>query len=963
MKKPLSCFLYALSLCAFSLSQSSLFADHSIDVTVSADDGTGSVENTLSWAINQANNDRGATIALEVGPVISGNMPDITRVVEISGPYTIASSGGPFSAISSTGGITTIGSDVILGSSTCSVNGGYLSFAAASNWTGVTEITLDSDGVVVFPTADGTSYVGDISVGTGDGFIYLGDSTSSTFTLSGTIYGVDASSLRSQLDVRFPVTLEGGSVLDLSGTIQNLDMLTIGTPGKTVQITGVMDNIETIDLLGPVVISGGWESGSDGATYYLNSAATLEISSMDNLQASDAASDASVQATGGTLYVTGDTSFGDADMFILTSSLAARVTLHVDKGATLTIPEVLVTATSSREGSYDAYLTLTGAGTCSLSAFSLYGLSSTGDISLYVDGDLGGTEGLTLSNDLGLGLFLLAVDSAQSYTGDTVIGTYTDLQVNGRGSLGHSSDNIRVDSWGYLYVQDLATVTAHTLTNNGFISGCGTFDVTTIINKGRMRTGCSSSTMTVDGDLTSSPGSIISVFLESADSSDLVVTGDVTFEDGVTLQINPQSGCYSRDGTTHSILTAGSLTGTFGTVSIDSSLLSATVSYRETGADITVTLNPFTTVATSGNANAVAGAVDTLIDNGDAAICSATGSFIPLSAAAVKSSLNQLQPAQFKALAVTQENSAVKVRDTINYRFQKEIDAINCPTEEKPFHVWVSGMGDSLYQASANYKSSYQVGFNESMSGLSVGLDYHFAKYLYAGVLGAYTDAKVKWHESQGTGYIKTGYAGLYLSAIGQMYYANLAVMGGWSHYNANRNINLSSESLTASNTHGGSQILSHLDLGMNINCKWFVIRPFNSFDYISQTENAFTEKNAGTLNLSVRKSNAIMARNELGLNFSGCFDVKETHWTISPKISWVREARVKGSRSTVSFEGTGVEFTTIGYFPNRSLVSPGVSITGNMLNDLLTLTLYYNGEFKGNYSDNSYGGEIRFGF
>ncbi len=42
---------------------------------------------------------------------------------------------------------------------------------------------------------------------------------------------------------------------------------------------------------------------------------------------------------------------------------------------------------------------------------------------------------------------------------------------------------------------------------------------------------------------------------------------------------------------------------------------------------------------------------------------------------------------------------------------------------------------------------------------------------------------------------------------------------------------------------------------------------------------------------------------------------------------------------------------------------TPGVSITGNMLNDLLTLTLYYNGEFKGNYSDHSYGGEIRFGF
>lgn len=32
-------------------------------------------------------------------------------------------------------------------------------------------------------------------------------------------------------------------------------------------------------------------------------------------------------------------------------------------------------------------------------------------------------------------------------------------------------------------------------------------------------------------------------------------------------------------------------------------------------------------------------------------------------------------------------------------------------------------------------------------------------------------------------------------------------------------------------------------------------------------------------------------------------------------------------------------------------------------MDDLVTVGLYYNGEFQGNYSDHSYGGQIRVGF
>ena len=83
----------------------------------------------------------------------------------------------------------------------------------------------------------------------------------------------------------------------------------------------------------------------------------------------------------------------------------------------------------------------------------------------------------------------------------------------------------------------------------------------------------------------------------------------------------------------------------------------------------------------------------------------------------------------------------------------------------------------------------------------------------------------------------------------------------------------------------------------------------------------------------------------------------------ISPKISWVREVRIKGAQSTVKFADTDASFTVTGLFPDRSLVAPGVSLTATSLKERLTVEVYYNGEFNGNYSDHSYGGQVRVGF
>ncbi|MBM3207396.1 MAG: autotransporter outer membrane beta-barrel domain-containing protein, partial [Chlamydiae bacterium] len=288
--------------------------------------------------------------------------------------------------------------------------------------------------------------------------------------------------------------------------------------------------------------------------------------------------------------------------------------------------------------------------------------------------------------------------------------------------------------------------------------------------------------------------------------------------------------------------------------------------------------------------------------------------------------LDASQPAQIKALAISQENNAVKVRDTLSVRLNRELDAMHCRQDKsgscfvdaRELHVWATGFGDNLHQGNV---SEFGFGFQDNTGGFSAGADYHFADVMYVGALGAYTSSDVSWTHGLGSEDITSGYAGLYVSALSKTFFGTVAVLGGWSDYSGFRKIKLPVQDYRAYNSHSGSQILTHADTGVNFGIAGFTIRPFDSFNYISQTENGYSEKGKSGFNLNVKSQNSIMIRNELGVNFAGCFCVVGGQWTVSPKISWVREVRVKGKTIHASFDESNCSsYTFDGYFPSRSL-------------------------------------------
>ncbi|MEI8329402.1 MAG: hypothetical protein WCG14_05340, partial [Chlamydiia bacterium] len=93
---------------------------------------------------------------------------------------------------------------------------------------------------------------------------------------------------------------------------------------------------------------------------------------------------------------------------------------------------------------------------------------------------------------------------------------------------------------------------------------------------------------------------------------------------------------------------------------------------------------------------------------------------------ALNDALNQMQPALYKGMVVVQENNAVKIQNTLFYRFEQELNEVFChrfkkESEEQPadtcekdtknFHVWAAGFGDSLHQKSTHFAGSPQAGY------------------------------------------------------------------------------------------------------------------------------------------------------------------------------------------------------------------------------------------------------------
>ncbi len=544
------------------------------------------------------------------------------------------------------------------------------------------------------------------------------------------------------------------------------------------------------------------------------------------------------------------------------------------------------------------------------------------------------------------GTGLLNLTGNHSYTGTTHIHSGT-LSLNG--SL----------------QSDLIVEFGAKFRGNGIVSGNS-------IAYGTVAPGNSIGTITYTSPHTFATGSVLEMEMTPSDSDSIISTSTITIDPGATLKIEPLVGNYTPDTTYRLIHADGGITGTFTNTVFFPERAFGYSTYVVDGSqienlDFTLSVLSYKAVAIGSNATNVAAILDAISLSNISSWTPELDNLFYLSNGDLNTAYNQMLPSLLKGFAIVQENAGIRVGDTISTRFQTLLDQLQCSaihkcsTNKNPLYVWIDGFYSRLNQDSLIDDTNSQIGYHSKTGGGSIGIDYNFFDCTYIGIMGAGTSSNVHFEDGEANGNIYSGYLGVYGSIIGNGPYLNTSLLGGWNVYKAARNIKFPGVNQTAISKHDGTELLAHLDIGWNFSFKGYTLRPFESGDYILSQEDGFTEENAGILNLEVRPTNPQMYRNELGLSFAKCFNVSKRNTLIADiKLSWVFEERFNGENTVASFIDTdGLTFTSSGYFPNRSLFSPGISFTGNFCEDRAFLTILYDSEISHDYFDGIFSAQL----
>ena len=503
------------------------------------------------------------------------------------------------------------------------------------------------------------------------------------------------------------------------------------------------------------------------------------------------------------------------------------------------------------------------------------------------------------------------------------------------------------------------TLTAMTTVSTGAtLSGTGTITGPVTVS-GSISPGASIGTLVVMGSVTFMGGSTLNIEINPSASDRLVVSGTATLT-GATLNVLPDPGTYGLD-TTYTILTGNPVVGFFETVtgSLPSTRFQLQVLYFPTNVDLIINQPPFSSVIQGGNAGAVANAFDTMLNPFDPVADAINLSvFLDLATPVqLQCDFDQMQPALFNAIAITQETATTAVRSLLSNRL-REIHGTKCERKllaEKPCGLWVAPFGNFSKQRNRSQNGTCndtKIGFHANTYGVTLGIDKKLFQN-HSVILGgglSYANTHLHWNESQAKSTGRSGFVNLYGTAFNKFLYLDLALMGAFVSFDARRHIFLTNTvgkmQRTAKHTNNAGELDVHAETGITFQKRCMQFKPYVALDYLFISEAGYRERGANSLNMSVKNKYSDLLRTETGISFASWQDRESIAWSEELRLSYVHEERYKGRNSHVRFTESSDLFVVRGFLPDRDLFSPSLILNLYFPKIHFSIAGSYSGEF-----------------
>ncbi|MCP5492716.1 MAG: autotransporter domain-containing protein [Chlamydiales bacterium] len=572
---------------------------------------------------------------------------------------------------------------------------------------------------------------------------------------------------------------------------------------------------------------------------------------------------------------------------------------------------------------------LEGAGSVEMGANQLVIQDNTSDA--VFSGSIGGTAQLTKT-----GSKMLTLSGVNTYTGDTAL----------------QKGILLVPSSGVL-ASDVSVASGATLKGAG--------QVASVTSTGVVHPGASIATMTIVGNYSES-GVLEIEANDTGDSSRLDVTGNVTLSSGSTLRLLPQDGDY-LDGQVYTVVTfAGIRTGQFTNVTTTlPNRFTGTALYNAGNIQFVLGVVPFSNIVTGRNAQAAGACAEYLgmEASGDGTAVVALLNNLSNDLPALSDALNQMQPSQYGALALAQENSTLLVRYTLTHHMN-QFYPYECNQgwpDQYQGSFWVAPVGKYADQDAE--QSNY--GYRTETGGVVAGGDYAIANNTRVGVAAAYTYTGLDWTSDAGNADINSVYGSLYGTWYGGGFFTDLSFIGAYNTYDAERHIDFSTIDRIADSYHGGYNIAAALGLGYYANLGAFRVEPYARADYIFLSQGSFKETNAQSLNLNVDPNSSQFIRTDVGVRLAHCFSLEKAVVVPELKLSWVRDQQLDDAEFKAGFRGSSCRFEVNGLHPINNLFAPGVGVVVSSHSGQMNFAMHYDAEVGSKFWENR--GEVSFGF